>query len=246
MLKELKYTLWNTKQWFKKLYVYPQDYIVSGPHFDYDAYWQEKRGKYLGQLGRWQSKRADLAAAIISVHGGKIVNDVGSGAGEVLEVIKNKVGLESAVAYDSSLSALATARSKGLTTELLDVNKASDWEIIKPADFTILFEILEHIANSESLLKVAYDRSRLGVLFSFPNTGFVIHRCRLFFFGKFPLQWTINPAEHLRFWTKRDLIWWLNAQGYKKYTVHYYVGVPFLKKIWPAMFAAGFLVEILK
>lgn len=246
MLKKFKYAGWIIKQWIKKLYIYPQDRLVPGQGSDYDAYWRGKRGNYLGQLGRWQSKRAGLAVAIILAHGGKVVNDIGSGAGEVLVVIKNKVGLESAIAYDSSPDALAIARSKGLITELLDINKENDWKLIKPADFTILFEILEHIPAAEFLLKIAYDQSRKGVLFSLPNTGFIIHRCRLFFFGKFPLQWIASPAEHLRFWTKKDLIWWLKAQGYEKYAVHYYVGVPFLKKIWPAMFAAGFLVEILK
>jgi SAM-dependent methyltransferase len=246
ILRKLKYILWTTKEWGKRLYQYPQEKIIPGKHFDYDAYWKEKRGKYMGGLGRWQGKRADMAAAIISTHNGKSVNDIGSGAGEVLSVIKQKAHLTSAVAYDSSSYALETAREMGLETQAFDINKESDFALIRPADFTILFEILEHVPGSEALLKAAYDNSRIGVLFSFPNTGFFVHRVRLFFFGRFPLQWKKHPGEHLRFMTKRDLLWWLKAQDYKKYKVHYYVGVPFLKRIWPAMFAAGFFVELLK
>ncbi len=246
MLKKFKYTLWTIKEWGKKLYEYPQTEVIPGRHFDYDAYWKEKRGKYMGGLGRWQGKRAIIASKIIERRGGKVVNDIGSGAGEVLNVIKGKSGLTTAIAYDSSAYALEVARGMGLETQIFDVNKESDFSLIQPADFTILFEILEHVPGSEALLKEAFDRSRVGVLFSFPNTGFFIHRMRLFFFGRFPLQWRKHPGEHLRFWTKKDLLWWLSAQGYKKYKIYYYVGVPFLKEIWPAMFAAGFFVEIQK
>lgn len=246
MLKKIKYTLWITKQWVRKLYIYPQSHIVPGEHFDYDTYWKEKRAGHMGSLGRAQSKRANLAVSIISRCNGKTVNDIGSGAGEVLAVIKEKAVLTSAIAYDSSQYALEIARSTGLTAKLFDINKSGDFSLIEPADFTIMFEILEHIPGPEELLKEAVQKSKKGVLFSFPNTGFLIHRCRLFFFGRFPLEWVKHPAEHLRFWTKKDLIWWLNAQGYKNFIVHYYIGVPFLKKIWPGMFASGFFVEILK
>jgi SAM-dependent methyltransferase len=246
MLKKLKYSLWISKEWFKRLYIYPQSQIIPGSHFDYDAYWKEKRGEYMGGLGRWQAKRANLASRIIKDAGAKSVNDIGSGAGEVLKVIKDKTGITSAVAYDSSPYALEIAKEMGLETQAFDVNKESDFALIKPADFTILFEILEHVPGSEALLKAAYTQSRQGVLFSFPNTGFFIHRFRLFFFGRFPMQWKKHPGEHLRFWTKKDLLWWLSAQGYKNFTIYYYVGTPILKDVWPAMFAAGFFVEIRK
>lgn len=246
MINKIKYSLYNWKEWLKRLYVYPQETIGVDNYFDYDSYWKERRGEYMGRLGFWQAKRANLAATIILNHGGESVNDIGSGAGEVLRTVKEKAGLKSAVAFDSSPYALEIAKSIGLETELFDVNEEKEFGHIREADFTLLFEILEHIPGSEALLKKSFDSSKKGVLFSFPNTGFFIHRFRLFFFGKFPLQWTKHPREHLRFWTKPDLIWWLNAQGYKKFKIHYYVGIPILKDIWPNMFAAGFFVEILK
>lgn len=246
MLKRLKYSLWISKQWLKKLYEYPQDKIVPGEHFNYDEYWKEKRAEYIGSLGRAQAKRANLAAEIILKFQGKSVNDIGSGSGEVLKVIKEKAKLDSAIAYDSSSYALKIAESFGLKTKLFDINKSEDFKLIESADFTIMFEVLEHIPGSEELLKEAMNKSKKGALFSFPNTGFIIHRSRLFFFGRFPLEWQKHPAEHLRFWTKRDLIWWLNAQGYKNYLINYYMGIPFLKRFWPGLFASGFFVQILK
>lgn len=246
MIRDLKIKLWVAKEWAKRMFIYPQETIVPGKHFDYDSYWKEKRGAYMGRLGAWQQKRAILASGIISEHNAQSVNDIGSGAGEVLLYIKNKAKLAQAIAYDSSVYALEIAKSLGLEAVLFDVNSSAEYTKIQKADFTILFEILEHVPGSEELLKFSYDSSSKGVLFSFPNTGFFIHRFRLFFFGKFPMQWAKHPAEHIRFWTKKDLVWWLKAQGYKNYTINYYIGIPVLKNLWPNMFAAGFFVTVLK
>lgn len=247
MFKKIKDFFYLSKEWLKRMYIYPQESIVPGDHFNYDEYWKKKRGeRHMGALGGWQRKRAEIASDIISKAHGKSVNDIGSGAGEVLAYIKNRSGVSEAICYDSSDYALEVAKSLGLQTQKFDVNNKEDYKKIRPADFTIMFEILEHVPGSEELLKFAYDNSNKGVLFSFPNTGFFIHRFRLFFFGKFPMQWAKHPAEHLRFWTKKDLLWWLKAQGYEKYRIYYYVGVPVLKDIWPNMFSAGFFVELVK
>lgn len=245
-LQKLRYLLWISKDWLRRLYIYPQSKIVPGAHFDYDAYWKEKRGAYMGRLGRWQAKRAALAASIIKSARGVSINDIGGGAGEVVKAIKEGSGAGKATVYDISPYALEIASSFGLGTVCFDVNDTTSFSLIGPADFTILFEVLEHVPGPEILLKSAYEKSSKGVLFSFPNTGFFIHRFRLFFFGKFPLQWTKHPGEHLRFWTKKDLLWWLKAQGYANFCIHYYVGIPALRTLWPNMFAAGFFVEVRK
>jgi len=200
MLKNIKNYMWVTKGWIKRIYIYPQKTIVPGAHFDYDSYWKEKRGgKFMGGLGTWQEKRAILASKLIENLGGGSINDIGSGAGEVLVRIQKLAHITSAVAYDNSEYALQIASELGLKTKKLDITKP----------------------------------------------GFIIPRLRLVF-GRFPLQWAKHPGEHLRFWTQKDLVWWLKAQGYKQYTIHYYVGVPYLRQLWPNMFAAGFFVEIRK
>ena len=247
MIQKIKNNLYTSKEWLKRLYIYPQNKVTPGEHFNYDEYWKEKRGNnYIGSLGSWQNKRAKIASSIISKNNGQSLNDIGSGAGEVALYVRSHTKIDRVVCYDSSRYALEIAKSSGLETREFDINKKEDYPSIQRADFTILFEILEHIPGSEELLKFSYDNSNKGVLFSFPNTGFFIHRFRLFFFGRVPMQWARHPAEHLRFWTKKDLLWWLKAQGYENYEVYYYVGVPILKDIWPSMFAAGFFVEIIK
>lgn len=241
--KRTKDSLYIAKEWAKRLWIYPQSHIADVA-FDYDAYWKERRTDSMGGLGAWQKKRAILASEIISLEGGRTVNDIGAGSGEVLAYIRDHTPLNRAIAYDSSQYALEFAKRAGLEVKLLDATHVSN--DLEPADFTVLFEVLEHLPFPEGLLHAAFNSSKKGVLFSFPNTGFFIHRFRLFFFGKFPLQWVKHPSEHLRFWTKKDLVWWLNAQGYASYTVHYYVGIPFLKSIWPNLFAAAFFVHVRK
>jgi 2-polyprenyl-3-methyl-5-hydroxy-6-metoxy-1,4-benzoquinol methylase len=249
-IKKIKDYLYTAKEWSKRMYIYPQKTIVPGAHFDYDQYWKERRGAEVGQiavrLGVWQKKRAMLAAKIIKQNNGNAINDIGSGAGEVLLYIKNNTSVTKAVAYDSSVYALDMATKLGLETVLFDINKKEDYKTLENTDYTIMFEILEHIPGPEELLQYAMKTSEKGVMFSFPNTGFIVHRFRLFFFGKFPMQWAKHPGEHLRFWTKKDLLWWLKAQGYTNYQIRYYVGVPFLRNVWPNMFAAGFFVELNK
>ncbi len=247
MIQKIKRNLYICKEWLRRIYIYPQNKITAGQHFNYDEYWKNKRGSnYIGSLGRWQQRRAEIASAIISKNGGQSVNDIGSGAGEVLLYIRNHTRVSKTICYDNSEYALSIAKSRGLETRRFDINNNLDYAVLEPVDYTIMFEILEHVAGSEELLRYAYDHSKKGVLFTFPNTGFFIHRVRLFFFGRFPLEWTKHPAEHLRFWTKRDLIWWLEAQDYEQYQVNYYVGVPILKDLWPSVFAAGFFVYLQK
>jgi hypothetical protein len=106
-----------------------------------------------------------------------------------------------------------------------------------------LFEIIEHVPDAEGLLAAVRNKATKGVFFSIPNTGFFTHRFRLLF-GKFPAQWSERPNEHVRFWTLRDVTWWLNAQDITQFEVHTYEGVPYLKHVLPSLFAAGILVYI--
>ncbi len=246
MMRDIKDILYIVKEWLKKMYIYPQSSIVAGAQFDYDAYWKVKRQGNMGSLGSWQKRRMNLTHAILRERGGESINDVGAGAGEMLKALKEMLPLKRAVAYDNSEYALEVAKSFGLETRRLDLNKPEEFKNIESVDYTVMFEVLEHIAGPEELLRCVVEKSRLGVLFSFPNTGFFIHRFRLFFFGRFPLQWKKHPGEHLRFWTLTDLRWWLQAQGYRNYRFHYYIGIPILKDVWPNLFCAGLFVEMRK
>jgi len=207
---------------------------------DYDLYWKNKRGENIGAISDWQKIRADFIASKVS--GGKFsFVDIGSGDGSILNYLKERGSVADATAVDISQFALERAKEFGFNTLKKDLRSRSFTEEIPEGDYILMLEILEHIEHSEIMLKKSYEKARKGVFFSFPNTGFFIHRFRLFF-GRFPLQWTLFPGEHLRFWTKRDLYWWLESLGFKNYEIFCYKGVPVLNKLWPGMFAAGFVV----
>ena len=56
-----------------------------------------------------------------------------------------------------------------------------------------------------------------------------------------------TSSEHLRFWTIRDLKWWLGFLNiYNQSKIIPYKRVPFLNKIWPNLFAEGSFVIINK
>lgn len=232
----------------KKLYALVFRYPVarlSAAAPDYDHYWEEKRGAHLGALSHWQRARADFALAYLSSREGASLVDVGCGDGSVLRYLKEKGNVSRATGVDVSDVALAKAREGGIATVRADIADPAARASIPDADYLIMFEVLEHLPDSEACLSEMLHKSRRGVFFSFPNTGFYAHRLRLLF-GKFPLQWKTHPGEHLRFWTYADLQWWLAAQGYREARIRTYEGVPVLNRLWPSLFAAGLFVYLPK
>ncbi|HYC82963.1 MAG TPA: methyltransferase domain-containing protein [Candidatus Paceibacterota bacterium] len=230
------------KVWYRLMFNYPP---LSLEKVDYEAYWRDKRGGALGSLSGWQADRAALAARIIGSGDPVMITDIGSGDGSILKYLNERIKISRMIGVDLSPLALQQAEKFGVEPVLLDINNLEELAKLPETDYTLMLEILEHVPYSEQMLSVAHGKSRKGVIFSFPNTGFFVHRFRLLF-GRFPLQWRLHPGEHLRYWTDRDLKWWLRSLGYKNYRVFYYRGMPILNKIWPSLFAAGFVVFVPK
>jgi 2-polyprenyl-3-methyl-5-hydroxy-6-metoxy-1,4-benzoquinol methylase len=238
----MKQALYQIKQWIRHMIVYPP---LTLSRVDYDAYWKEKRGDNIGALSDWQIERADFVCEILKNAHNASLCDIACGDGSILNYIAKRVDTSKLIGTDISEFALNQARKFGVETVYLDISKPEEIGHIPEADYMLLFEILEHVPHSEELLKGAFNKAHKGVFFSFPNTGFFIHRFRLLF-GRFPLQWKLFPGEHVRYWTKRDLLWWLRSLGYKHFVVRYYKGIPLLNKMWPSLCAAGFVVFIPK
>lgn len=238
--KTLREKLYTFRKQVQRIFIYPALRREGG---DYDAYWRDKRGNDIEALSDWQQDRADFALSKIGKGQYSFV-DVGGGAGAVLQYFKTYGVLERGAVVDVSPIALEAARSFGFDTLSLDITTEEGRSGIPKADYMIFFEILEHIPKPEDVLESVLKKTNKAVFFSVPNTGFIVHRLRLFF-GKFPLQWWLEPGEHLRYWTYTDMVWWLDSLGYKgRYVVHGYKGVPILKTIFPRLFSAGLVVEL--
>ena len=48
--------------------------------------------------------------------------------------------------------------------------------------------------------------------------------------GRFPAQWVVHPAEHLRFWSVTDFRAWAGAQGFRVARQAASNGIPVLKR----------------
>lgn len=208
----------------------------------YNEYWENRGLKTADQLNSFQKTRAEFVLKTIKEN--STILDIGCGNGAILSYINSKKKLARLMGIDFSDKALNLADKNGIETIRKDISALSEDDgNIFEADHILMFEVLEHIIDSEKLLAWAIKNAKSGVFFSVPNTGFISHRLRLLF-GRFPLQWRVRPSEHLRFWTVKDMNWWLRSLGHSDYSLRLYEGIPLVNKIWPSLFARGMFVYI--
>lgn len=226
----------KTKHWLRDLFRYP---VFQYADRSYGSYWGHR--DVSAKLNSFQKERVRYIIDLIA--SGDSVLDVGCGDGKILAELKRQCSALGVVrGLDSADPALEAARARGIETIKGSVGDADTLPDIGEHDWILLLEVIEHVPHSEELLAWAMAHARKGVIFSVPNTGFVFHRLRLLF-GRFPLQWRAHPSEHIRFWTLRDMRWWLRHLGYT-YELHAYEGLPLMSQLWPSMFAAGMIITL--
>ncbi|NQU99836.1 MAG: methyltransferase domain-containing protein [Parcubacteria group bacterium] len=226
-----------------RLFIYPKTHYYKDRSVDYESYWRKRRGSSSGSvLSSWQKQRADKVLDLIEQ--GSVVLDVGCGDGAVLNYLKKKADING-VGVDFSESELQKARDFGVKTIKMDINDFTKLDELPEVDYITGFEIIEHMSNSESFLYHISKKARKGLIFSVPNTGYYAHRLRLLF-GRFPLQWVVHPGEHLRFWTVRDIRFWVKSVGFNLDKLLMYQGLPLLNKLLPSLFAQGIIIKISK
>ena len=214
---------------------------LSVQSLSYDEYWKVKRGEGFGILNEYQRKRVEWISSRLEP--GDIVLDVGCGDGVVILELQKKISVKT-IGADISDLALSYLDKKGIEVIKCDLTDLSSIDDLPVVDHILLLEVLEHMPQPEEFLLKIKKKARKSVVFSFPNTGFISYRLRLLF-GRFPVQWRINPGEHLRFWTYNDLKWWLQELGLKKNAeISTYEGLPFFNKLFPSIFAAALISQI--
>lgn len=237
----VKQFLFKLRQDLAEIFFYPKPVWGEDGRLDYDLYWQKRRkngGNFT--LSSWQKQRADLVLPFLI--DGDVVIDVGGGGGEMLSYWLEFKKIKG-ICADVNASALGQAQSKGLETLQLDLSDKALWNNLPACDYITGFEIFEHLANPEEFIFFVQKRVRKGLIFSVPNTGYYKHRLRLSF-GRFPLQWVVHPGEHLRFWTVKDMRWWLASLGLNLKKLIIYEGLPVLNRLWPSLFGQGLVVVV--
>ncbi len=196
---------------------------------DYTEYWRKR-----GELG--YSRRYAIFSRLIER--GSSVLDIGCGDGSAIKHLERENAINGE-GLDISETGVLMARGKGVKASVADVSSAA-FEIKGVYDYIIISEVLEHIPRPEDLARKTRGHFRKGLIVSIPNTGHYIHRLRLLF-GRFPVQWTLHPGEHLRFWTLTDFESWADWLGFMIVGRASNTGFTGLYKLLPGLFADNFI-----
>jgi hypothetical protein len=108
-------------------------------------------------------------------------------------------------------------------------------------------EVIEHVANPESLIREGWAVCKESLWVTFPNIAYFPHRLRLLF-ARFPVQWTVFPGEHLRFWSVTDFLFWIRDLDLPGPLLRPSNGLTFLAlhRLWPNLFANQIVVRVKK
>ncbi len=232
---------------FKKLH----SLIFSYPSYKYDInnkniYWEKRNSKVNKKENPndFQIERAKIIRKHLK-DSKKLLFDIGSGDARQLNAINRLCPFLKIYASDNNDYAYKLLLKSKYKSFLIEQEEAL-FDLIRNInpDYISLFEVIEHLNNPEILIQNLMKICKSKIFISVPNTGFILHRIR-FIFGRFPLQWIVNPYEHLRFWTLKDMKWWLKYIGLKNnYKITPYKGVPILNRLMPNLFSAGIFIVI--
>lgn len=239
-LKAAKYFLYKLRQDANLLRGYPVASLVWHESVDYDDYWAKRGRGGVAKLSSWQKQRADYILQMIEP--GSRVLDLGCGDGALLKYLGDRAKIEG-VGVDFSEKVLELARQLGVKTLRVDLSDLANLQTLPEADYILGLELIEHLANSEEFIKKLKSKAKKALIFSFPNTGYYPYRLRLLL-GSFLVQWITHPGEHLRFWTVKDVKWWVKALGFNLDKLIVYEGLPILNRIWPKLFGQGIIIKI--
>jgi methionine biosynthesis protein MetW len=221
-------SLWNLRWLWAALATdyEPKSLFLS----DYDQYWKDRVNKLQG-VDLSYRELIDLCASEVP-SGGRVL-DFGCGAGDLLLELSKRLKID-AVGVDVSEIAVILARQQGVNAQRFCLNGPDDLKALGHFDIAIATEVLEHIPQAELVL-VALSCVADRVLISIPNTGFLNYRLRLLA-GRFPHQWIVHPAEHVRFWTLADFRHTVQTLGLQIVRVNGVAGGR-LGRWYPSLFA---------
>ena len=193
---------------------------------DYDRYWQnrgfELRDKLMEReriFFNWIKSNSSVA-------------DIGCGNSRLLLELKKKKNCQ-VFGIDVSSLVIDELNKIGIKGDIVDI-ESKDFNLEKKFDCLILSEVLEHLRHPEDLILKLKKQTKY-LLISIPNSAFYRYRFGLMFKGRFFTQWREHPSEHLRYWSHKDFMDWLEAMELE--VVEYQASNGFLlKDIFPNLF----------
>lgn len=200
-------------------------------NFDYDVYWENRGAKIRTNLREREYIFFDWIKENSSVL------DIACGNSPLLIELKKKKNCL-VEGFDISSKVVEEQRKAGITAAVQNIANR-DFKLEKNYDYIIASEILEHLVYPEILLEKIRKNTKYLII-SVPNSAFYRFRWRLFFKGRFFIQWFQHPAEHLRYWSHNDFLDWLEALNFEVIEIKASNGLDIgpLKffKFWPNLF----------
>lgn len=204
----------------------------------YEDYWKERI-----QTGVLTTPAVRRAAGVLGfISDGESVLDVGCGTGDTLAFIAQSRSIDG-TGLDISETALEAVRSRGFRAVHADLTKDGA-ALDGMYDHIILFEVVEHVIDPETLVRALAGHFRKGLYMTTPNLGYIAHRLRLLA-GRFPVTYISDPREHLRYWSTRDFRVWCEWTGLGRPQVIGLNGkAGFLARRVPSLFASEVLYRL--
>ena len=212
---------------------------------DYDQYWDFRSEN---------RPPADVLHRYVTItdriKNGESVIDIGCGDGAFLQYFHDRNPQSRVYGVDLSQKAIDLVKQRGFEGAVTSDARPLQEQIGATFDNVVMMEVIEHVHDAEDLLRQALALEPKRIFITIPNVGFILHRLRLLFGGRFPITVIIyHVKEHIRFWTVKDFVQWAKAMQCE---VADYVGQEqtsnpmhlWLMRIWPSLFAGQLVYEL--
>lgn len=160
------------------------------------------------------------------------VLDIGCGNSRLLYELQEKKHC-TGTGIDTSSLVIEGQQKAGINAYIADI-ESGQLAIQDNYDYIVMSELLEHLREPENLIPQLKPHARYLVV-SVPNSAFYRYRLGLLFRGRFFTQWVSHPSEHLRFWSHKDFLDWLEALDVEVVATQASNGFWF-KDLWPNLF----------
>jgi 2-polyprenyl-3-methyl-5-hydroxy-6-metoxy-1,4-benzoquinol methylase len=104
-------------------------------------------------------------------------------------------------------------------------------------------EVIEHVADAESIVRQAQQMHPRRIIITTPNMGFILNRLRLLL-GRTPVTVILyHMREHLRFWTVKDFRQWADVLGMEVVRIAAQNYKRWIARTWPSLFCRQIIYE---